>query len=95
MEKLPIKTCFILKEICKRSRRSKANKCRIWTIINYLNLLLQLEVTITINTTGNHNQSFTSCTYEENNPFDLFATTMCEDKNIVGHLPIEVSRALK
>ena len=34
-----------------------------------------------------------SCAYEENNPFDLFALKICEDTNIVGHLPIEISRA--
>ena len=36
-----------------------------------------------------------SCAYEENNPFDLFVVKTCEDTNIVGHLPIEISRALK
>ena len=36
-----------------------------------------------------------SCAYEENNPFDLFAMKICEDTNIVGHLPIEISRASK
>ena len=35
------------------------------------------------------------CTYEENNQFDLFAMKICEDANVVGHLPIEISRALK
>ena len=32
-------------------------QCRISTIINYFNLLLQLEVTITIKASGNHNQT--------------------------------------
>ena len=36
-----------------------------------------------------------ACAYEENNPFDLFVVKTCEDTNIVGHLPIEISRALK
>ena len=35
------------------------------------------------------------CAYEENNPFDLFAMKICEVTNIVGHLPIEISRASK
>ena len=35
------------------------------------------------------------CTYEENNQFDLFAMKICEDTNVVGHLPIEISRAMK
>ena len=36
-----------------------------------------------------------SCAYEENNLFDLFAMKICEDTNIVGHLPIEISRVSK
>ena len=36
-----------------------------------------------------------SCAYEENNLFDLFVMKICEDTNIVGHLPIEISRASK
>ena len=36
-----------------------------------------------------------SCVYEENNLFDFFATKICEDINIVGHLPIGISRASK
>ena len=36
-----------------------------------------------------------SCAYKENNPFDLFAMKICKDTNIVGHLPIEISKASK
>ena len=36
-----------------------------------------------------------SCAHEENNPFGLFAMKICEDTDIVGHLPIEISRASK
>ena len=35
------------------------------------------------------------CAYEENNPFDFLAMKICEDTNIVGHLPMEISRASK
>ena len=36
-----------------------------------------------------------SCAHEENNPFDMFAIKVCEGTKIVGHLPMEISRASK
>ena len=36
-----------------------------------------------------------SCAYEENNPFDLFDMNICDNTNIIGHLPIGIFRASK
>ena len=38
-----------------------------------------------------------NCFYEEDNPFDSFATKVCEvgKRDVVGHLPREISRATK
>lgn len=35
------------------------------------------------------------CEYEPDNLFDMFAIKVCLDKNIVGHLPREISRPTK
>ena len=36
-----------------------------------------------------------SCAHEENDPFDMFAIKVCEGTKIVGHLPMQISRASK
>ena len=40
------------------------------------------------------NQKLT-CSHEENNLFDMFAITVCDNVKIVGHLSMEISRPTK